>query len=127
MKNVIILFTATIVFALRYAFSLVPNDGKGWFPFSKQIISKAAYIDYLCIDVGYVVICTALYFMTGKSNTALMLLVISIGYVFDYILIYNEPVRYLTFHNSKLGISYSLLAGIVLSVSLINGIIKWLF
>jgi|ERR1051325_6283240 hypothetical protein len=123
MNNIIILFTALTVFALKYVFLLFDGPGKGWFPFSKQILSKAAYIDYLCTDLGYLVICVTIYFVSGKSNLSLLLLIIAIGYVIDYLLIYNEPFA----HYKGIGVSYSLLAGMVLAAILFYEIITKLW
>jgi len=124
--NVIILFASLIVFLLKYVMIMFPSSDKLYSPFSfsSQKISIQAYIDYLSTALGYVVI-SAFVWHVKPNNVTLMVLWLSIGYVIDYLLFYNNPIKTVTIGSHDIGLSYSLFVSIALaSILFIEIILK---
>lgn len=102
------------------------------FPFHKSLeVSAQFYYDYLLVRVMYVMFAYLLY---EAYNTVQMKAVffLFIGYLIDYILIYNDPYGYFKsgiFSGSKpdgfsIPISYSLLMGLTLIILCILSLLK---
>ena len=116
----ILLITAG--FFLSWLWLVLPARKVKPFPFHKDIeISLQVYYDYVLVRVMYVFFAYLLYqaYQTGQMKLVFFLF---IGYLVDYLLIYNDPWAWLNFsgvHKVKpegaaLPLSYSLVMWLTL-------------
>jgi len=126
------LLLITLGYILSYAWLMLPAKLIKPFPFYRTLeVTAQFYYDYLLVRVMYVVFAYLLYeaFPTFQMRIVFFLF---IGYVVDYILIYNDPYFYLsggTLHKTRpegfcIPVSYSLFMGLTLIVLCIISLFK---
>lgn len=99
----------------QFAWVLAPNtsDVHKMYPFSDQLITVQAYIDYFLRDMSYLILIYLMAkFVPGFSSELGFFFWLWLGYVFEYMLCYNEPFSYF----GPIPISYSLFAGLAMIV-----------
>lgn len=118
-----ILILCALVFVLQFAWVLGtdnPTPHK-MYPFSNQLISVQAYMDYFFRDISYLIMIYLLAkFIPGMSHVLGIFFWLWLGYLIEYLLCYNEPFAYL----GPIPISYSLFAGLTMISITLKAIIK---
>lgn len=118
-----ILILCSVVFVLQFAWVLGtdnPTPHK-MYPFSDQLISVQAYMDYFFRNTSYLIMMYLLAkFIPGMSDRLGIFFWLWLGYMIEYLLCYNEPFAYF----GPIPISYSLFAGIIMIAITLNEIIK---
>lgn len=109
-----ILLLCSLTFILQFAWVLGPDSPSlhKMYPFSNQLITVQAYIDYFFRDIGYLILLYLMaHFILGMSNVLSLFFWLWLGYLIDYLLCYNEPFMRINLKLFTLPVSYSLLAG----------------
>lgn len=133
MKIILSIGSVTIGFILTYLWVILPKErflkwfGEYSFPFIDFTISARFYAEYLMARLFFIILTGVIHYnlRVPESKIAMFLF---IGYLIDYVLIYNQPYTYLfegKFVNVKpengfdgfyIPISYALVLGISLIV-----------
>lgn len=93
-QEIKILIISIIVFLLNYVYLLWPESTEtfSYFKYNSQLLTKQAYVDYLCRIVQMIVIYYTLSSYIPKYRESLFLIgVLWLGYLIDYKLTYNQP------------------------------------
>jgi hypothetical protein len=117
-----ILILCTVVFILQFAWVLgVDNpELRKMYPFSDQLVSVQAYMDYFFRDISYMVMIYLMAkFIPGMSDRLGVFFWLWLGYLCEYLLCYNEPFARIPIQLGSillftLPVSYSLFAGLTM-------------
>lgn len=118
-----ILILCTVVFILQFAWILGVDNPvvHKMYPFSNQLISVQAYMDYFFRNISYLIM---IYLMTkfipGMSHALGIMFWLWLGYLVEYLLCYNEPFAFF----GPIPLSYSLFAGITMIAITLKEILK---
>lgn len=93
----------SMVFYSLFPYSPIQEDR---FPFADQEIAWQTYIDYAARALGYCFFCLALWEVT-RWREILLILLLLVGYFFDYLLTYNNPIAYSYVFGVKVPLSYT--------------------
>lgn len=117
-----ILILCALVFVLQFAWVLGtdnPTPHK-MYPFSNQLISVQAYMDYFFRNISYLIMIYLLAkFIPGMSDRLGIFFWLWLGYLCEYLLCYNEPFARIPIQHGSillftLPVSYSLFAGLTM-------------
>jgi hypothetical protein len=112
-----------IIYALEWAYLVLPVSTVVYqlYPFNGQWITKQAYVDFLA---RHIELCIFFYISTQLSTKHFRTLVIffwlSVAYLMDYILTYNQPFGHFYF----IPLSYGLYMGIAMCCLTIREILR---
>lgn len=127
-------------YVLIWAYLILPSSDTlySFFPFHTQLLSKQAYIDYLAWRALLALIFVMFWYLADKHNSPyrheyFITMLLWIGFMIDYMLIYNDPGLYFTwtgFTNRYpsgelfIPIGYPLIMGMVIFVLVIKALKK---
>ncbi len=92
-----------------------------------MFVSKQTYVDYLAWRIVIVIVHFIIYSYAKKHRSQIrVFLLLWLGFIADYIIIYNQPVFYHDLGLFLLPVSYSLFMGMMMFFTIILTIInKW--
>jgi hypothetical protein len=119
-KNTLLIIGAFFcAFILHFAYTIPVLAKAGRFspfPYDPQVLSWAAYIDYGCKIIAWIVVLTTLCQVLPAYREVLFIIdVFFVGYFIEYILIYNNPIGWITIKviwTISIPIGYSTFAGL---------------
>lgn len=134
----LIMWLLVLSFGLFSAYQLIPESETRYDRFFVSIplksggryvetITNQAYIDYICTRIGLVVLYLAFSIVCHEnfvllSKFMMYMMFVYIGYVIDFVIIFNQPYFY--FGPSKIPIMYSTVIFFVLAGGLITLTLK---
>lgn len=89
------------------------------YPFSDQLTTIPTYVDYFMRDISYLIMIYLMAkFIPGMSKELNIMFWLWLGYVIEYLLIYNEVITYVSLEkiyiSLEIPVSYSLIAGLIM-------------
>lgn len=127
-----ILILCSLVFALQFAWVLGTDnqDLKKMYPFSNQLITVQAYMDYFFRDISLLIMFYLLAkFIPGMSDVLGFFFWLWLGYLCEYLLCYNEPfyrihLKAWDISLFTLPVSFSLCFGLLMIFTTLYDILK---
>lgn len=97
-NTLLIIGAAFCVLLLHFAYTIPVLLNMGFitpFPYDPQVISFDAYIDYGCKIIAWIVFLSTLCYILPQYREVLFIIdLFFVGYFFEYILIYNNPIAW---------------------------------
>jgi hypothetical protein len=131
MAKIPIFLVSPIVLLLAYVYVIIPESDKVYdlyfFGFTdrdgifrRQLVSKQAYVDYLGWRIVMILFhFTILSYLYRYRRQCRLYCFLWLGFLLDYIAIYNQPVFYYDLGIFLLPVSYSLIMGTVMTFTVI--------
>jgi hypothetical protein len=108
MSHKLILLVVFVALACLELYSLFPGQAERYitpFPFDKQVINVQAYIDYIGTRLCVILLIFALW---QYNEQMFWFFILAIGYLIDYLLIYNNPFAHIYIFDFRTPLSYTM-------------------
>lgn len=118
-----VLILSLFAFVIGYIYLLLPdtNQLRYLIPFRPDIqLSIESHVYYMCERLRYVIFAWIIWYVCKDYDTELALFFwLNVGFFFDYVLYYNGTF----FHIGFLPVSYSLIMGVVMTLTILKVLI----